>query len=103
MQRRDLFLSCSWDDSIKLYSIHNPGSMQTFLGHSYCVYHVAWWAAAACHSSSTSKQQEPRYEECCCKSGTTACKQATYSHSSSIEQLAKQAAVCGIALWTLSI
>jgi peroxin-7 len=42
MQRRDLFLSCSWDDSIKLYSIHNPGSMQTFLGHSYCVYHVAW-------------------------------------------------------------
>lgn len=42
MQRRDLFLSSSWDDSIKLYSIHNPASMQTFLGHSYCVYHVAW-------------------------------------------------------------
>lgn len=42
MQRRDLFLSSSWDDSIKLYSINNPASMQTFVGHSYCVYHVAW-------------------------------------------------------------
>lgn len=42
LQRRDLFLSSSWDDSIKLHSIHAPGSAQTFLGHSYCVYHVAW-------------------------------------------------------------
>lgn len=43
MQRRDLFLSSSWDDTIKLYSIQNPASLQTFMGHSYCVYHVAWW------------------------------------------------------------
>ena len=42
LQRRDLFLSSSWDDSVKLYSIQHPTAMQTFVGHSYCVYHVAW-------------------------------------------------------------
>lgn len=56
MQRRDLFLSSSWDDSIKLYSIHNPASMQTFLGHSYCVYHVAWWVAQRCSKAGSSTQ-----------------------------------------------
>jgi len=42
MQRRDLFLSSSWDDTIKLWSLTAPAALQTFLGHSYCVYHVAW-------------------------------------------------------------
>lgn len=41
---RDLFLSSSWDDSIKLWSLGalQPASLRTFTGHTYCVYHVAW-------------------------------------------------------------
>lgn len=42
MVRRDLFLSSSWDDTIKLWSLHQPGSLSTFTGHTYCVYQVAW-------------------------------------------------------------
>jgi hypothetical protein len=42
LRNRDLFLSSSWDDTIKLWSVARPGSLQTFLGHTYCVYHVAW-------------------------------------------------------------
>jgi hypothetical protein len=43
LSKRDMFLSSSWDDSIKLWSMERPMSMQTFMGHSYCVYQVAWW------------------------------------------------------------
>ncbi|KXZ54096.1 hypothetical protein GPECTOR_5g20 [Gonium pectorale] len=39
---RELFLSSSWDDTIKLWSLAAPGSLRTFAGHTYCVYHVAW-------------------------------------------------------------
>ncbi|KIY95151.1 peroxin-7 [Monoraphidium neglectum] len=41
-RQRDLFLSSSWDDTVKLWSTQRPGSLQTFTGHTYCVYHVAW-------------------------------------------------------------
>jgi WD40 repeat protein len=42
LQRRDQFLSSSWDDTIKLWSAGRPASLATFVGHTYCVYHVAW-------------------------------------------------------------
>ncbi|PNW70682.1 hypothetical protein CHLRE_17g730200v5 [Chlamydomonas reinhardtii] len=40
--KRDVFLSSSWDDTIKLWSLNSPASLRTFAGHTYCVYHVAW-------------------------------------------------------------
>lgn len=44
LKRRDLLLSASWDDTVKLWSAARPGSLQTFAGHTYCVYHAAWCA-----------------------------------------------------------
>lgn len=44
--RRELFLSGSWDDTIKLWTLDAPRSLRTFTGHSYCVYAVAWSPAA---------------------------------------------------------
>ncbi|GKU94395.1 hypothetical protein SLEP1_g7896 [Rubroshorea leprosula] len=40
--RRDSFLSASWDDSVKLWTLDRPTSIRTFREHAYCVYSVAW-------------------------------------------------------------
>ncbi|CAL9190974.1 unnamed protein product, partial [Musa hybrid cultivar] len=40
--RRDSFLSASWDDSLKLWTLDRPASLRTFREHSYCVYSVSW-------------------------------------------------------------
>ena len=40
--QRTLFLSGSWDDSIKLWDVNRPTSLNTFLAHTYCVYGVVW-------------------------------------------------------------
>ncbi|KAJ3686334.1 hypothetical protein LUZ61_015498 [Rhynchospora tenuis] len=40
--RRDSFLSGSWDDTIKLWTIDRPTSVRTFREHSYCVYAAIW-------------------------------------------------------------
>lgn len=41
--QRSVFLSGSWDDAIKLWNQeHLPRSVQTFTGHTYCVYTVEW-------------------------------------------------------------
>ncbi|XP_031494441.1 peroxisome biogenesis protein 7 [Nymphaea colorata] len=40
--RKDSFLSASWDDSLKLWTLDRPLSLRTLRGHSYCVYSVAW-------------------------------------------------------------
>jgi peroxin-7 len=42
VQRRDLFASSSWDDTLKVWSLASPRSLQTFAGHTYCVYACAW-------------------------------------------------------------
>mmetsp|Transcript_45098 Transcript_45098/g.134644 ORF Transcript_45098/g.134644 Transcript_45098/m.134644 type:complete len:316 (-) Transcript_45098:2-949(-) len=42
MHKRDLFLSSSWDDTIKLWSLNQPTSLRTFAGHTYCVYQAVW-------------------------------------------------------------
>ena len=42
--RRNVFLSGSWDDSIKLWDLQHPGSLATFRGHTYCVYAAVWCA-----------------------------------------------------------
>ena len=42
--RRNVLLSGSWDDSIKLWDLQHPGSLATFSGHSYCVYAAVWCA-----------------------------------------------------------
>lgn len=42
--RRSVFLSGSWDDSIKLWDLQHPGSLSTFSGHTYCVYAAVWCA-----------------------------------------------------------
>jgi len=42
LHTRDLFLSSSWDDTVKLWSLGQPTALRTFTGHTYCVYHVAW-------------------------------------------------------------
>ena len=43
--RRNVFLSGSWDDSIKLWDLQHPGSLATFSGHTYCVYAAVWCAS----------------------------------------------------------
>ena len=47
MLKRDLFLSSSWDDSVKLWSLASGPSLRTFTGHSYCVYQATWNPAVA--------------------------------------------------------
>lgn len=40
--RRDSFISGSWDDTIKLWTVDRPTSVRTFKEHAYCVYSAAW-------------------------------------------------------------
>uniref|UniRef100_A0A7S0V849 Peroxin-7 n=1 Tax=Polytomella parva TaxID=51329 RepID=A0A7S0V849_9CHLO len=40
--RRDQFLTSSWDDTVKLWSLDHNASLRTFPGHTYCVYQAAW-------------------------------------------------------------
>lgn len=40
--RKDSFLSASWDDTVKLWTVDRPASVRTFKEHAYCVYSVAW-------------------------------------------------------------
>ncbi|KAF5728726.1 peroxisome biogenesis protein 7 [Tripterygium wilfordii] len=40
--RRDSFLTASWDDTIKLWTVDRPTSVRTFKEHAYCVYSAAW-------------------------------------------------------------
>ncbi|OWM72956.1 hypothetical protein CDL15_Pgr001070 [Punica granatum] len=40
--RRDSFLTASWDDSVKLWTVDRPASIRTFKEHAYCVYAAAW-------------------------------------------------------------
>ena len=40
--RRDSFLSSSWDDTIKLWTLDRPTSVRTFKEHAYCVYSSVW-------------------------------------------------------------
>ncbi|CEF99490.1 G-protein beta WD-40 repeat [Ostreococcus tauri] len=39
---RDSFLSASWDDKIKLWTLDRPESIRTFAEHAYCVYAAEW-------------------------------------------------------------
>jgi peroxin-7 len=40
--RKDSFLSSSWDDTIRLWTLDVPHSIRTFAEHSYCVYNATW-------------------------------------------------------------
>lgn len=40
--RKDSFLSSSWDDTVKLWTVDRPASVRTFKEHAYCVYSAAW-------------------------------------------------------------
>ena len=40
--RRDCFLSGSWDDTVKLWTLDQPASLRTFAEHTYCVYAAQW-------------------------------------------------------------
>ena len=40
--RRDSFISSSWDDSVKLWTLDRPTSVRTFHEHAYCVYSAVW-------------------------------------------------------------
>ena len=44
---KGLFLSGSWDDSIKLWDLAHPVSLRTFQEHTYCVYGATWWVMGA--------------------------------------------------------
>ena len=40
--RRNVFLSGSWDDTIRLWDANHPTSLATFREHTYCVYAAVW-------------------------------------------------------------
>ncbi|XP_050148848.1 peroxisome biogenesis protein 7-like [Malus sylvestris] len=40
--RRDSFLTSSWDDTVKLWTVDRPASVRTFKEHAYCVYSAVW-------------------------------------------------------------
>ncbi|KAK9696841.1 hypothetical protein RND81_08G000400 [Saponaria officinalis] len=40
--RRDSFISSSWDDTVKLWTVDRLVSVRTFKEHAYCVYHSCW-------------------------------------------------------------
>ena len=40
--RRNIFLTGSWDDTIKLWDLNSPTSLATFKEHTYCVYATTW-------------------------------------------------------------
>ncbi|KAE9591343.1 putative transcription factor WD40-like family [Lupinus albus] len=40
--RRDSFISSSWDDTVKLWTLDRPTSVRTFKEHAYCVYSAVW-------------------------------------------------------------
>ncbi|KAF7803324.1 peroxisome biogenesis protein 7 [Senna tora] len=40
--RRDSFLTSSWDDTVKLWTMDRPTSVRTFKEHVYCVYSSVW-------------------------------------------------------------
>lgn len=40
--RHDSFLSASWDDTVKLWTLDRPAPLAEYRGHTYCVYQVAW-------------------------------------------------------------
>uniref|UniRef100_A0A803P3Z2 Peroxin-7 n=1 Tax=Cannabis sativa TaxID=3483 RepID=A0A803P3Z2_CANSA len=40
--RRDSFITSSWDDTIKLWTLDRPTSVRTFKEHAYCVYAAVW-------------------------------------------------------------
>lgn len=40
--RKDSFLSASWDDTVKLWTVDRNASVRTFNEHAYCVYSAAW-------------------------------------------------------------
>ena len=41
--KRDLLLSASWDDTIKLWAPgERPHALRTFAEHAYCVYAATW-------------------------------------------------------------
>ena len=45
--RRNLLLSASWDDTIRLWDAAAPAPLGVFTGHTYCVYAAVWSPAHA--------------------------------------------------------
>jgi len=40
--RKDMFVTASWDHTIKLFSPMSPQSIMTYAEHTYCVYQAIW-------------------------------------------------------------
>ncbi|GMH43477.1 hypothetical protein BSKO_11399 [Bryopsis sp. KO-2023] len=45
--RQDVFLTSSWDNTVKLWTMERVTSISTFMGHVYCVYMASWTAGSA--------------------------------------------------------